>query len=126
MEALFPSSRSSFDLYLRLWLRVRPVFELFLLSYPQSSEPSSKSRLYFEHFEPYLCPRAFSGPLAASESSPRLFLDCEWVERQEAFVKAIEEGKSAIIGLGELLSKRGTYEGQKRAGVDGFLARRAV
>jgi hypothetical protein len=47
----------------------------------------------------------------------------EWVQAQEAFIRATEEGKSAKAALEKLLSNRGTYGGQKCAGVDALLVR---
>jgi superfamily II DNA helicase RecQ len=45
----------------------------------------------------------------------------EWVEEQEAFAKSIEEGKDGRVALEELLSKKGTYEGEQQIGLDSFL-----
>jgi hypothetical protein len=45
----------------------------------------------------------------------------EWVEEQEAFTKSIEEGRDSRVALEELLSKKGTYEGEQWIGLDRFL-----
>ena len=47
----------------------------------------------------------------------------EWVQAQDAFIQATEEGKSAQAALEKLLSNRGTYEGKTCAGVDALLVR---
>ena len=47
----------------------------------------------------------------------------EWVQMQEAFIQATEEGKSAQAALERLLSNSGTYGGKKCAGVDALLVR---
>ena len=47
----------------------------------------------------------------------------EWVQAQEAFTQAIKEGKSAQAGLEKFLSTKGTYGGQKCAGVDALLVK---
>jgi superfamily II DNA helicase RecQ len=45
----------------------------------------------------------------------------EWVEEQEAFARSIEEGKDGRVALEELLSKKGTYDGEQQIGLDSFL-----
>ncbi len=47
----------------------------------------------------------------------------EWVQAQEAFTQAIKEGKSAQAGLEKFLSTKGTYGGQKCAGVDALIVK---
>jgi hypothetical protein len=47
----------------------------------------------------------------------------EWVEEQEAFAKSIEEDKDGRAALEELLSKKVMYGGERRAGLDAFIAR---
>jgi len=47
----------------------------------------------------------------------------EWVETQEAFIRATEEGESVRAALEKLLSNRGTYGGQRCTGVDALLVR---
>ena len=47
----------------------------------------------------------------------------DWVQAQERFIQATEEGKSAQAALERLLSNRGTYGGRKCAGVDALLVR---
>lgn len=46
----------------------------------------------------------------------------EWVEGEEAFAMSVEQGGEGRVGLEELLSKRGTYDGKQQAGLDRFLA----
>jgi hypothetical protein len=43
------------------------------------------------------------------------------VEEQEAFVRSVEEGKDGRVALEELLSKKGTYDGEQQIGLDSFL-----
>ena len=50
----------------------------------------------------------------------------EWVEGQEAFTRSIEAGEEGIFALEELLSKKGSFDGVRQAGIDGFIARWAV
>jgi superfamily II DNA/RNA helicase len=50
----------------------------------------------------------------------------EWVQAQEVFTQATEEGNSAQVALEKLLSNRGTYGEQKCAGVDALLVRWGV
>ena len=50
----------------------------------------------------------------------------EWVEEQEVFTRAIEVGEESIFALEELLSKKGSFDGVRQAGIDGFIARWAV
>ena len=45
----------------------------------------------------------------------------EWVEEQEAFTRSIEEGSDERVALEELLSKKGSYEGEEWTGLDRFL-----
>lgn len=47
----------------------------------------------------------------------------EWVQAQEAFTQATKEGKSAQAGLEKFLSTKGTYGGQKCAGVDALIVK---
>jgi hypothetical protein len=47
----------------------------------------------------------------------------EWVEEQEVFTRAIEAGEESIFALEELLSKKGSFDGVRQAGIDGFIAR---
>jgi hypothetical protein len=48
------------------------------------------------------------------------------VEEQEVFTRAIEAGEESIFALEELLSKKGSFDGVRQAGIDGFMTRWVV